>query len=208
MTALATDSFTRANAGTLGASWTEQAGSGGYKIVSNAATPVSLTGADAWTFNNTVAWPNNQYSQANITVTGTSGSQAGEGVAVRAASGAVTGYRIVIDHAASGNFDLEKQNAGSLTTIANTTQAFTDGDLLYLEVQGTSLVVKINGATIAALSSTDASIASGNAGITFSTSETAASLDNWEGGNFINALPPGLGPSLSMVTELQQTIGW
>jgi hypothetical protein len=95
----------------------------------------------------------------------------------------MTCYRLIGDHAASVNFSIDKFVSGTFTNLGTRTQAFSDGDLVYLEVQGTTLVAKVAGSQLGA-SITDSAIASGKAGISFSSTETSASLDDWEGGDF------------------------
>jgi hypothetical protein len=83
------DPFTRANAGTLGANWTEATGSAGYEIVSNAATNIGA--GNALTSYTNVLAPVDQYSQCKlITITGT--TDEGPGPAVRASTTAITAY--------------------------------------------------------------------------------------------------------------------
>jgi hypothetical protein len=186
MGVVASDSFTRADAANLGANWTE--GGETYSIASNACVPDDPTGihtGDSWAGWNTVAWANDQYAQAAITVSGSGGGGQGNGVAVRVStSGAQTFYRVVIDHAATNNVEVAKVVSGGYTQIGQRTTAFSNGDTLYLEAQGTTLIVKLNGSALGA-SFTDASIASGRAGIAFSSNETSASMVNWVGGDFI-----------------------
>lgn len=188
MSALATDSFDRADGG-LGANWTVLKGS--WSISGNKAVPGSFSTPDASAIYSGVTWPNDQYAKAKCTVTGTSGSDAGIGVCVRAAlnAGSFNGYVLAVDHAASGNVGLFKNTGpiGTYTHLATATQAFTDGDTFELQAQGTTITVKYNGTTIGAMTTTDSSLATGSAGLYFSTAETSASANDWEGGDFSGA---------------------
>ncbi len=184
MTILATDNFNRANADPIGNPWTSAGDGGQFKIVSNAATPNAL-GSDCSAFENTVTWPNDQYSQAKVTVTGTDGGGRGIGVGVRMATNR-NYYRLAIDHASSNNVRLNKKVNGTSTQIWLRTVTLVDGDTLYLEVQGTTLIAKLNGVEIGA-SATDSSLSSGAAGICYSSTATSASEDDWEGGDFSSA---------------------
>lgn len=180
MSVLATDNFNRANAANLGANWTEELG--GWSIVSNAAVPDNLGGSDSIGYWNAITWPNDQYSQAKITVTGTTGNSQGLGVTVRKSTSTVARYRLVADHAAANNMELAVFNT-AYTSLWQRTQAFTNGDTIYLEAQGTTIIGKLNGVAVGA-ATTNSAIASGKAGIGFSSFETAAVLDDWEGGDF------------------------
>jgi len=189
MSTLATDPFTRGNAANLGANWTIQTTKIAIPIVSNAASltePVN-DGAEAYT---AIAWPNDQYSQANLT----SGSQGSPGVAVRLQTGANTVYWVSIDHEATLNAAVLKFVTGSATALSNITNAYTDGDLFRLEVQGSTLVVKQNGTTVGGLGASDSAITSGNAGLYYNAAgagATTSTWDYWEGGDFGVAIPPG-----------------
>ena len=186
MTALATDNFNRANAATLGANWTVLSSpTTHYEVVSNVAALVGGSlGDDCVDYYNAVSFPNDQYSQAKLTVTGTGGGGSGVGLCVRKASGSTnTYYRMVADHAGSNNVEIGKKVAGAYTNLGNRTSSFTDGALFYLEVQGTTILAKNAGTTMGA-SITDSAIASGSAGLAYSSTETSASSDDWEGGDF------------------------
>lgn len=71
-------------------------------------------------------------------------------------------------------------NAGSFNILANTVFAVAASDLIYFEIQGTSLVGKINGTT--RLTVTDASIASGKPGLRVF--GNTLKLDDWAAGDF------------------------
>ena len=66
--------------------------------------------------------------------------------------------------------------------------------------QSTTLTPKYAGSAISGMTTTDSSLATGNAGIYFSTSETSASVDNWEGGDFAAAGGGVTYPELEHVT--------
>lgn len=187
----AQDSFPGGNSlNSLGANWTASlAGSDrSLSIVSNAAAvdagDVNQDGANFW---NADAFPDDQYSQAPITVTGTVGGGSGMGLCVRAAAGK-TYYRLVIDHAAGNNVELARFVAGAFTQLwIRAANGFVNGDLLRLEVRtvGADAVLKalLNGVAIGADFTDTSPIASGAAGLSYSGGETAASADDWEGGS-------------------------
>lgn len=188
MTALATDNFNRANVDPIGGNWTTISTEGDLAIVSNAVTPHSLA-VDSGAFYNAITWPNDQYSQLNLTVSSTTSAQ-GMGPAVRVASAAETYYRVVLSHAATLNVVLHKVVASSLSTLWSRTATFNDGDLVRLEVQGTTLRVFIAGTQVGAdFSDSSSPITSGSAGIGYSPAATSNSGDNWEGGDLVTSIP-------------------
>lgn len=183
MTALATDNFNRANGSGLGANWTVPAlGAVAFNISSNTAVPSDLSGSDDFEVYTGVAFPGNHYSKAALTVNGTGGSGQGNGLVVRQITTDGTGYRFVVDHAASSNGRLEKKVGYTGTTLQTITQAWSDGDIWELDANGSTISVLLNG--VSKISVTDAANAGGGPGLSFSTADTSASTDNWEGGDF------------------------
>lgn len=177
--ASASDDFNRADNADIGTTWDVQTGSNPFKIVSNAATPNSLAADSAETYNG-ITFANDQFSQVTLTaVTGHVGADdTGIGVGVRMAAAAATQYRIIGDDSSS---IIAKVVSGAYTKLTSNTTGFTAGDVLYGEASGTTITGKKNGA--ANLSTTDAAIGSGRAGIIYSSSITAATIDNWSGGD-------------------------
>lgn len=187
MRALAQDSFTRANETPLAAPWTDGGQPVTFNLIANALTSSDLNN-DCAAFNTRAAWPANQYSQCQGTVTGTAGGGSGVGPGVRMATGR-NSYAITIDHAATNNVVLAKFVGGTVTVLWTRTQAFTNGDILSLEVVGTTLIGRVNGTAIGA-AVTDAALATGSPGVYYSSVETAASVDNWEGGELTQPYQP------------------
>ena len=200
MSVLATDDFNRANANPIGGNWTTFSSEGAMQIVSNAITPASVS-SDSGAWYNAIGWPNDQYSQLPVTIlNGVSG--AGLGPAVRVANGAQTYYRCAVDHAGSGNVELVRAVAGSHTTLWTRTATFVDGDLVRLEVQGSTLRAFIAGVQVGADFVDGSPITSGNAGIAFSSgSVTSTSGDNWEGGDLAAATTIPYNPQRSVQTR-------
>lgn len=186
MAALATDDFNRADTvgPDLGPNWTNVAAGGmavnGFQIVSNAVAPTT-TGSDKLEFYSGVAWPADQYSQAKVTVSGT-GADAGVGVAVRCDTDG-SQYRAVVNKAGANNVGIHRQIGASFLNLGTRTTTWVDGDALRIEVQGTTIRVYQNGAQLGA-DVTDTGLASGSAGIAYSSTTTSASMDDWEGGTF------------------------
>lgn len=182
MGVIATDNFNRANETPLsgGGNWSVGTDNP-WNLSSNIAVPSSVSSDDAMHYT-AGTWPNDHYSKADLTVSGTGGLQQGVGLTVRGTTAATTYYRAVTDHAASNNVSISKMVNGVYTNLALVTSSWTDGSTWELDAQGTSLTFKRAGSTI--LTATDASIASGKPGIILSSNVTSASLDNWEGGDF------------------------
>jgi len=174
---IATDNFTRANAGNLGANWTNVAGT--FAISSNTAectgTDGSSYGATAWNANSA---PNDQYAQ--ITISGTAGSGQ-TGPSVRMSTVADTFYYALI---LGGSLYITKVVAGSGTNLVTTTYSPTSGDVVYLSIVGTSLTLKVNGTT--KLTTTDSSISSGSFGMAGLFNGTSY-ISAWTGGGFASA---------------------
>lgn len=181
MSVLASDSFTGSDANPIGGNWTTVTSEGALKRVSNTCAPASLS-SDSGARNTAATWPNDQYSQCKVTVSGTD-AQSGIGPACRIASAAETLYRVVINSAGSNNVTLAKIVATAYTQIWTRTASFTNGDLVRLEAQGTTLRVFIAGTQVGT-DTTDSSISSGAAGIGYSSASSSASVDDWEGGDF------------------------
>ena len=180
MAVLATDNFNRADNADLGANWSP--GSfGTCAIFSNIARP-SAVSAERREFWNAITWPNDQYSHVTILAV-EQGGATGPGPAVRLASAALTGYVVYCDV----SIHLYKLVAGAYTGLGvNNVPSPSPNDLIRVEAQGTTIRVFQNG--VQAISVTDTSIASGNAGLGGYVSPiTDGHMDDWEGGDFVAA---------------------
>jgi hypothetical protein len=183
---LATDNFNRADAD-VGANWASPAN--GWLIVSNVAVPETLGSDCIAAYDAGITWPADQYSQAKVTVTGTAGSP---GVVVRTTAATDTLYWAVVNHGASNNVEVGRKVSGAYTFIASRTTTWVDGDVLRLEVSGTGAarILKVfkNGTQLGAnIADASGGIDSGKPGIGYSSSATAASVDDWEGGSLTAA---------------------
>lgn len=176
---LAADTFDRPNEQlNVSPNWTADIA---FQVGSNAATTVG-SGGDAqgeWTG---LAWPNDQYSQIILDVTGTAGLGTGYGPSCRFATAAKTGYRLIVS---GSGWELLRFNAGVSTNLGSSAgTTFAIGDTVYLSIVGAVWTVKKNGSTVPSGTGTDGSpIASGNAGICYSSSAAAADgIASWSGG--------------------------
>jgi hypothetical protein len=163
--------------------------------MNNIAVPVSPATNSAMYYNST--YTNDQYSQVVCRVGTKPG--AGIGPAIRISSSSVTRYQLIIS---SNTFVLSKAINGVFTQLWSQVAPFNNGDTLRLEAQGTRLRAFNNGIQIAP-DTTDASIASGYPGIVYIASDSAASADNWDGGNIA---PPAYVPVINDSFEFDTII--
>jgi hypothetical protein len=192
---LASDNFNRANGG-LGANWTTVTGTDAPTITSASLRDPATGGTDAEAFYNAVSFPADQWAQVN-TLKAITATSRGVGVLLRNdTGGARTHYRVMAEgpFGTTATVAIQKHVSGSFTSLASTTTTVNQGDTLYGEVQGSTIVAKVNGTQV--LSTTDTSITSGAAGVVVfvDTGTTAdAIVDDWFAGNF--AAPPAGAPS-------------
>lgn len=123
------------------------------------AYPVGFVSGQAFAYQNSISWPNDQYSEVKMTGASIVGSQQ-IGPAVRIATGAVTFYQF---YPLTGSLArITKLVTGAATVLNTVAYTFTQNDVFRLEVIGTMLVGKVNG--VAIITAFDSSIASGKAG--------------------------------------------
>lgn len=207
MTALATDTFSRANEDPIATPWVTLGAGFEMFLQANVLGPFNIS-SDSWAYyDGGISWPNDQYAKMTCTVTGTAGGTSGIGPMVRKASGATeTFYRLVVDHAASNNVSLGKVVAGSYTNIVTVTNSWSDGDTWELRAIGTTLSIWKNGSQVST-NQTDSSIASGKPGVAYSSTETAASVDAFEAGSTATASAALTGTATASITETDVVTG-
>lgn len=180
--AQSTDNFNRAN-GTLGVTWTTQAGACG--IVSNQAYGTTAN-ADNICFYNNASFANNQYSKTTV-ATATDGWA---GVTVRASSTGVSMNAYVFYAATAGRTsELWAVVAGSWSLISNSGfGTFAATDIVEIDASSSSIFVKRNGAQVGSTHS-NGSLSSGSPGLAWytPTTTTDAQSDTWEGGDIAAA---------------------
>lgn len=181
----ATDAFTAASDAALqtySANWTISAGAFQVLAASDVVCPFGW-GVESGAFWNADTFAANQYAQGALT--GIINASASIGVAVRAASGG-NYYGLYYSASGGGSLWLFKVVSGAWSELgaAYGLGTWSVGDVLRLEVEGTTLTPKRNGVLIAAIGTkTDSSLSSGAAGICGYDALSECNLDNWEGGN-------------------------
>ncbi|HTL39673.1 MAG TPA: LamG-like jellyroll fold domain-containing protein, partial [Methylomirabilota bacterium] len=143
---------------------------GGININTNAAygTAVNTSMAQwtAGTFND------NQYSQ--ITIAALTASN-WIGTAVRTQGSGLNAY--IANITSGGNYEIDKIVNGSGTLLASGNTAVQAGDILRLEISGTTLTIKLNGTTLTQTS--DSTFSTGRPGIEFYGNSTSNRGDDW-----------------------------
>ncbi len=174
---IVSDAFERPNGG-VGANWTPTEGA--FSITSDAIS-LSSQGGDSrgsmyW---NAATFPNDQFSQ--ITIGAVGGSTSTLGPAVRMQNSGENYYMLA---AIGTTVNLQVESAGANSTIGVYNHQIVPGDVLRLEVQGTTLTAKLNGTTI--LTETDSTFASGSAGIAGLNTTSPTIGGDWVGGPIVN----------------------
>ena len=184
-TTVATDAFTRANASTLGANWTNGVGGVSPGVLSNQAK--NQTGsADNGAFYSASSFANDQYSEATLVQYNTGGDDF-SGVTVRTST---TDHVIFQVNLGAGKVDLVWYHAGAYDLLDSDGGATGDptGKRFTLEVVGQHFYGYLDGTLV--VDATAASAPStGKPGIMLSGTNAAASLmDTWEGGDIPSAV--------------------
>lgn len=183
MATLYTDDFNRANENPI-TGWTTAVTA--MKIVSNVAT--STAGAnDNFSFINGASSMTAQWSQVTLTA---SDSSSGGGPAVRMAASRM-GYNAYV-YATS--IDITRDGS---TSLGSTSRTRSFSDVLLLEMNTTTPVLKINGATVLTGTS-DSTYSSGSPGIGCWENSTSGvtTLDTWSAGDFSSS---GSVPKLTLL---------
>lgn len=187
--ATAVDTFTHANVNPLPATvYSAWFSANRMKILSNVATPGSLS-TDAGEMISAIPFSNDQAIQVTLsTVTGGSaGSDSGPGLLLRAILANQSAYRIIVNHATGVNTFIEKfVNSASATIVSSScskSPAWTNGDILYAQVVGTTITVKSGGSGGSTVcTATDASLSVGSPGLAYSSTVTGANFTNMKAG--------------------------
>ena len=178
-----TDNFTRADNTDLGADWDVQITSGAGQIVGNRVRVTTLTQNMAESVNALVPGAN-QF--ARITLATWTGASNGEGgVILRAASPTTeTFYGFKAIKNAASTSEIFKRIGGVFTSLASSaTETWVAGDVLELQVNGSTLIGYRNG--IQVLSASDTEILTGRIGLAAyeEGALTDVELDSFVGGD-------------------------
>jgi hypothetical protein len=184
------DDFNRAN-GAPGANWAQTStwNGGSLAIDSNVLDGGSVAGINNASVDYTGSLDGDDiYAQAAVGNLGWFGPSYWVGVKVRSSGNYNTGtdsrsfYYVVVKLDAGGakTTELGKQVSGTNTVIHSEGVSWSNGDILRLEVSGTSLSVWQNGSELTNFASTDASISSGTVGVI---GDQVGTIDDFEGGD-------------------------
>lgn len=179
---LASDSFTGADAPSLGGNWTTSKGvAESLGIITNQCGLVNAFSIEG-DYYSAVAAPNDQYSQATVVAL----ASLQMGVTVRDITSGTTlnAYYAGCNTNDFGGVNttsrIWKYVAGAATSLGTGATTLAAGQVWRLEIVGTNLTFKINGATEITVS--DAAFASGQFGLHGASGSVIALFDNWEGG--------------------------
>ncbi|QWY79661.1 hydrolase [Arthrobacter phage Persistence] len=173
------DSFDRANSSTLGTTTT-----GGYAWTT--ANPANWSiASNQLTVNSTASTAPNDClindGQSDGTITVTKADVSASGIAFRISADGLTGYLL---YKSGSAYQLAKRTGAAAYTNLVLTSGITpaSGDVIKIVLNGSSIVVKVNGAT--AITTTDASYAGTRHGL-WANSGVSGAFDNWSHTNAI-----------------------
>ena len=156
----ASDNFNRTDALSLGSNWTSiyAPNGGGGQIVSNAAGAYEIP--DVGIIWNADTFDDDHYAEG--TVSGSPGAGGATGLCVRGSSSGYYAY-----YSFSGGSYLIRVDADdTVTQLGSTGDAWSDGDTVRLEADGTTITPMINGSEDTSIGAqTDSTYSSGSAGI-------------------------------------------
>jgi hypothetical protein len=173
------DSFTYSDgalAGASGAKWTKLSG---FTDVSVASNQVTGNGGNCVAVITT--WSGSTTDQYSQITTATSAAPADNGGPTVRSNAVDTFYLCYGGFNAGSQYSAYKCVGGVYTSIGTAGGTPSSGDVVYIEMQGSTIVCKENGGTIITVSS-ESSIASGKPGI--QTNAAAAKSDDWVAGDF------------------------
>lgn len=171
------DNFHRADASPLSGSWAT-IGTTDWQIVGNVAEQANLAGLISGEKNTAMTWPDDQYSE--ITVGTLTGGAVFVGAGVRMnPTGNFYGF---VGIAGTNTAYIQRYSGGGGTTLTSTTVTINPGDVMRLEIRGTTLTAYLNGTVV--MTTTDATYATGNPGIAgFNNTAVAdGTITLWAGG--------------------------
>jgi hypothetical protein len=178
--ATVTDNFNRADGG-LGSNWVSSPSWPGLEIVSNRYQwTIGGTWNGAYWNPSVNTFANDQFAEATVT-----GHHIG--IVIRHQAASTSCYLASIQ--GGNNVDLWRIDSGGFTGLGGQSVAATDGHVLRIEAVGSTIIVKLDGATVITVS--DATYASGQPGIA-SYTNTPAYGDNWSAGPTAGGAPAAI----------------
>lgn len=192
MTIISSDAFARAN-GAIGNGWTlTPLGNDAYTIASNEAV-ADIPGHTGCSYLSGFTYPANGYAEVTIGTVVDAGDDVGFGPAYRLQTAATSGYIVQVSGVESR---LYKVVAGSYTQLGSDGPSGATGNKFRIICNGTSISVQKNGSTVIG-PVTDATFATGEAGMWSQSSGTQMRISLFEAGdlNAGSTFPPVPEPS-------------
>jgi hypothetical protein len=191
MTILATDDCNRADAGTLGANWTNKRG--GLGIFSNQVDVVTAAD-DCINFYSAISWPDDGYAQVvcALAAAANRSMMAGYRIQSPGGDGLRSGYYGGVDARNQGNNNLiiEKWNVSTPTVLASDAgTVLAASDIIKLGIVGSLITLYVNG--VQKLQASDSLWTVGNAGLFLCNPVVDVGLvDDFEAGDAGSPPPP------------------
>lgn len=154
------DDFNRVNTNPAGGNWTVVNGISAIQVLNNAVKGTMSTGRSG-AYWNAETFSDDQYAELKVITFDTGGANGG--VAVRISPSAQTLYAALLS---STQVSLQKFVSGTKTELYTYNRSNSVGDIIRLEVNSTTLTVKINGYALAP-SVDDSAISTGSPGVRF-----------------------------------------
>lgn len=191
------DSFNRANSTNLGANWTEDTGDWG---INSNALRLNTSGGDGrnQVIHNTALSSANHYAQCVLTGHTTFGQFRGPMIRWTDATHWYAGT--LVAQGGTDNLQFSLRNGGAPSAVASTNEEWVDGQTMYVEIDGSSYKVKVNGVT--KLSGTNTTLATGlKVGVWQTTQDNADRADDFLGADL------GVVPPISVVPGIATLLG-
>jgi hypothetical protein len=179
------------------ANWTQQATLDTLVRVGGQGATNSVQ--DAMAYWNADVFAADQYSQFVVKAKDPALKYYGPVVRASGIGDALRNGYLALDNVSTGNVELWKLVAGSFTQLKVVAQVVVANDVPRIEVQGTTIVMKLNGVQIGT-STTDSSLATGSAGVYILDHQTR--IDDWEGGN-LGGAPPSVQGGFSPLSGIR-----
>jgi hypothetical protein len=155
-----TDNFNRADSNPISGNWATPVGvASAVQLVSHTAEPTSSLGSRSASYSTVITWPADHFSEVTLAAL----NNGYLGPCVRLGPG--TGYGIFASGPTGSSNSVYLQEVGGGTTFAIFTMTPQIGDVLRLEVLGSTLTFKQNGTVIGSVS--DSTYTLGNPGMAF-----------------------------------------